>query len=129
MWVFDDVISSLDLMATFMQLAQAATEAPPEKPASPSMWPMAVAFLVMMYFMIIAPQRKEQKKREEALNALSKGNEVVTNGGLYGKIESIDQASGTVKLIVAPKLTVKVSKSSVQVLPPKVENQGKEEKK
>ena len=52
------------------------------------MWPLFVIFLIL-WFMIIRPQRKEQKKREEMLRNIKKGDKIVTNGGIIGKIVKI----------------------------------------
>jgi preprotein translocase subunit YajC len=45
-----------------------------------------VAMLGIMYFLLLRPQQKEAKRHEQMLNALKKGDEVVTVGGLYGRI-------------------------------------------
>ena len=54
------------------------------------MWPTIIMFVLVfaiMYFMMIRPQRKQQKKIETFRNGLQAGQEVVTSGGLYGKIK------------------------------------------
>jgi preprotein translocase subunit YajC len=48
-----------------------------------------VAMLAIMYFLLLRPQQKEGKRHQQMLNALKKGDEVVTVGGLYGKILSL----------------------------------------
>ena len=48
-----------------------------------------VLILVLMYFLMIRPQRKQEKKMQEALNNLAVGDEVTTKGGIIGKVVSI----------------------------------------
>ena len=47
--------------------------------------------LVLMYFLMIRPQRKQEKKMQEALNNLAIGDEVTTKGGIIGKVVSIKE--------------------------------------
>lgn len=48
-----------------------------------------VLILVLMYFLMIRPQRKQEKKMQEALNNLAVGDQVTTKGGIIGKVVSI----------------------------------------
>lgn len=57
-----------------------------------------VAFIALMYFMMIRPQKKQQDKRKQMMDALKKGDNVVTIGGLHGVIDSIDEADKSVTL-------------------------------
>lgn len=50
-----------------------------------------VAFIALMYFMMIRPQQKTAKKRQNMLNELKPGSEIITIGGLHGKIDSLDK--------------------------------------
>ena len=72
---------------------------------------MFVVIIAIMYFMMIRPQRKQQKKIENFRNGLQVGQEVVTNGGIYGKIKSID--NGIVMLEVAHNVVVRVDISVI----------------
>ena len=80
-----------------------------------SMLPLVLMFVVL-YFVMIRPQMKRQKEARAMIEALAKGDEVATSGGMLGKITSIsDQYLG---LEVANGVEVKVQRSSVvQVLP------------
>lgn len=51
---------------------------------------MMIGLFVLMYFMIIRPQRKKQKEHESLVSALAKGDEVVMTSGLLGKIVKIE---------------------------------------
>jgi len=75
-----------------------------------------VAMFGLMYFMMIRPQTKRQKEHRALIAALSKGDEVVTNGGIAGRVEEVGETFITVE--IAANVKVKVQKGSVsQVLP------------
>lgn len=57
-----------------------------------------VVFIGLMYFMMIRPQKKQQNKRKEMMDALKKGDSVITIGGLHGVIDSLNDADKTVTL-------------------------------
>ncbi len=73
-------------------------------------WPILL-MVVIFYFILYKPQRKEQKQREEMLNSLKKGQKIVTIGGIYGTINSLTEEY--MMLQVAEKVEIKVSRSSV----------------
>lgn len=99
--------------------------------------PLLMMFLVigvLFYFVILRPQRSEQKKREEMLNAVAKGDHVVTIGGIHGTVEGIDTGKNTVSLLVAPKTTLRVNRSALASVTPRnkggaAESEGKSEAK
>lgn len=74
------------------------------------MVPMAV-IIGIFYFLVIAPANKQRKKTEAMLAALKKGDQVVTSGGIYGTIQSVD--ADTVILKIADNVKIKISRSSV----------------
>ena len=75
-----------------------------------------VLMFVLLYFIMIRPQMKRQKEHRAMLSALSKGDEVVTNGGIAGRVEELGEAFLVVE--IAPNVKVRVQKGSVsQVLP------------
>ncbi len=97
-------------------LAQAAPAAAPAQ-GNPilTFLPIIVLFGVF-YFLMIRPQMKRQKELRTMLSALAKGDEVVTNGGIAGRIDEVGDAFITVE--IAANVLVKVQKGSVsQVLP------------
>ena len=78
--------------------------------------PMLVIMLVAMYFLIIRPQQKKNKEMRTMLEALAKGDEVVTAGGLLGKVTKLGDAY--MSLEVANGVELQVQRSAVvQVLP------------
>ena len=78
---------------------------------------MMAVFFAIMYFMIISPQQKRAKEHKQMLDALSKGDEVVTGGGLLGKVANIGE--NFVELSLADNVTVKVQKQSISTVMPK----------
>ncbi|MDR3190067.1 MAG: preprotein translocase subunit YajC [Lactobacillaceae bacterium] len=59
---------------------------------------LLIAFVALMYFLMIRPQQKQAKKRQEMINTMNKGAKIVTIGGLHGVIDSIDTANNTVTI-------------------------------
>lgn len=78
---------------------------------------MIVIFFAIMYFLIIRPQSKRAKEHKEMVDALSKGDEVVTNGGLLGKVTELDDAF--IKVEVAEGTIVSIQRHSVAAVMPK----------
>lgn len=76
-----------------------------------------LAMLAVMYFVMIRPQQKQQKEQQAMLSALKKGDQVVTTGGLLGKV--IEVQDKIVVVEIASNTKVKVLKTSVQVVPEK----------
>ncbi|MDR2017648.1 MAG: preprotein translocase subunit YajC [Syntrophobacterales bacterium] len=72
--------------------------------------PLILLFAVF-YFLLIRPQQKKAKQQKQFLENLKKGDEVVTSGGLYGKITGI--TDNTVTLEIAEKIRVRILKSSI----------------
>lgn len=74
---------------------------------------MMVALFAIMYFFMIRPQQKKQKEIRNFQNALQEGMDVVTGGGLYGKIKKVDLAGGKIDLEIAKGVVVTVDKNYV----------------
>lgn len=55
------------------------------------------AFAAIFYFLLIRPQKKEQERHREMLSAIGKGDEIVTNGGIVGKVVSVKDDQLTIK--------------------------------
>lgn len=84
---------------------------------------MFVIIIAIMYFMMIRPQRKRQKEIENFRNSLKPGMDVVTSGGIYGKIKEVD--NGIVVLEVAHNVNVRVDISVVYASPSAMQQEGK----
>ena len=74
--------------------------------------PMIFIFIIF-YFLLIAPMRKKQKKVQEMLANLKKGDEVVTNGGIFGRIAALDEERGFVILDISPNVKIKVQRGAI----------------
>ena len=95
--------------------AQAADPAAQQNPLI-SFLPLLVLFAVF-YFMLIRPQMKRAKEQRAMIGGLAKGDEVVTNGGIAGRVEEIGESFVTVE--IAPNVKIKVQKGAVQQVLPK----------
>ncbi len=76
-----------------------------------------VLIFVLFYFMLIRPQAKRAKEHKNMVAALAKGDEIVTQGGLLGKITEVDDSFLTVQ--IADGVEVKVQRQAVSTLVPK----------
>lgn len=76
-----------------------------------------VVIFVVFYFLLIRPQQKRAKEHKAMVAALAKGDEVVTNGGLLGKISKV--GDHFVSLEVSDGLEVRVQRSAIASLMPK----------
>jgi preprotein translocase subunit YajC len=81
-----------------------------------SFLPLIIIF-VIFYFLLIRPQMKRAKEHKNLVAALSTGDEVVTNGGLLGKITQVGESFVTVEL--ADNVRIKVQKHAITSVMPK----------
>lgn len=70
-----------------------------------------VLIFVIFWVLLIAPARKRQKAHQAMLDALKRGDKVITNGGLHGEVAAIDDA--TLILKIADNVKVRVSRSAI----------------
>jgi preprotein translocase subunit YajC len=78
---------------------------------------LPIGLVVLFYFFLIRPQSKRQKEHKKMVSELQKGEEVITTGGLLGKITSVNESFITLE--VANGVTVNVQKNAVQNIMPK----------
>ncbi len=76
-----------------------------------------VVFIVIFYFLLMRPQQKKSKEHQQLISKLSVGDEVVTNGGMLGKITEVGDSFVTLE--VADGVRIKVQKFQVSSLMPK----------
>lgn len=76
-----------------------------------SMIMMIVVMLAIMYFLLLRPQQKQQKKHQEFLAQLKKGDEVVTQAGILGKVYAVEEKM--VVLEIADKVRIKVLRHAI----------------
>jgi preprotein translocase subunit YajC len=72
---------------------------------------MMVVIIAIFWFLLIAPQRKEQKEKETMRESLKKGDEVVTSGGIHGQIVGVETTTAIVR--IAPKVEVIFEKVAI----------------
>ena len=92
---------------------------------------MSAGFLIIivafafLYFVLIRPQKKRQLQSRQMLDAVAVGTEVVTAGGIYGKVTELQP--DWILVEIAPQLTVKVARRAIgTVIPPEVEEAEEE---
>ncbi len=98
------------------------SDAMAESPAGPlgggyEIFIMIGIFFAIMYFMIIRPQQKRSKDHRKLISSLSKGDEIVTSGGVLGKILKVGDNSITLE--IAEGVAIKLQKSSISSVLPK----------
>lgn len=94
-----------------------AQAAPAAAPGGFLSFPLLMVLMFgVMYFLMIRPQAKRQKEHRNLIASLAKGDEVVTNGGMAGRVDEVGESFLTVE--IAPNVKVKLQKGAVsQVLP------------
>lgn len=96
--------------------AQTATQAPAQASLMAQMLPL-VLLLVVFYFLLIRPQMKRAKEHRNLLGSLAKGDEVVTSGGVIGKVREIGENLLIVE--IADKVEIRVQKQAITSVLPK----------
>jgi len=89
----------------------------PQQGGGSSFLIMMVLFFVIFYFMLMRPQMKQAKEHKKLIENLGKGDEVVTTGGLLGRI--IEIGDNFIVLEVAKETEIKVQKHAISALMPK----------
>jgi preprotein translocase subunit YajC len=106
---------SMFISSAFAQTAPAAAAGGDMQSTLMSMLPLLLMFAVL-YFVMIRPQMKKQKEHRSMIDALAKGDEIVTAGGLLGKVSKIGDAYIGVELSAGVEVQLQRS-AVVQVLP------------
>ncbi len=94
-----------------MNWIQFAWQAQQPGPPNLSFLLVLLAMFAMFYFVLIRPQRKKQKETKQMVDALKKGDRVVTNGGIFGTIAGVHDA--IIVLKIAEDVKIEVLKSAV----------------
>ena len=101
---------------SFIETAWAQAESAPGG-SGLGMLPLLLIMFGLMYFLIIRPQAKRATEHSAMVNGLSKGDEVVTGGGILGKITEIDEQFVTLR--VASDTEIKVQRHTIGAVMPK----------
>lgn len=111
--MFDQLAAASLNFAAAASSAVGAGEAPP---AWLSFLPI-IGMVVIFWFLIIRPQMKRQKEHQEKIGSVKKGDQVVTAGGLVGKVTKVDDTY--VEIDLAKDVRVKAVKSTLgDIIPP-----------
>lgn len=70
-----------------------------------------IALFAIFYFLIIRPQQKQQQKHKDMINALAKGDSIITNGGLYAEVVKVEE--NFIKIKLNEDTIVKIDKAFV----------------
>ena len=112
------LIGTVGLVFADEAVAPATGGVPAGAPQPPGLGGMLLPFALMfgvVYFLMIRPQNKKMKEQQKMLGALTSGDEVVTNSGIFGKISGMTEK--VVTLEIAQNVKIKVLKTQVsQVL-------------
>jgi len=98
------------MQSPIVSLLAAAATAGQEPPAWLTFMPL-VAMVFIFWFLILRPQMRQQKQRQAKLAEMKKGDQVVTAGGLVGKVVRVDEHYADIEL--APNVKVKAVKSTI----------------
>ena len=90
--------------------------APPGGGLMGALLPLLLLFLVF-YFLLIRPQQNQAKKHKQFLDGLNKGDEVITSGGIHGKVTGITES--VITLEIADKVRIKVQRGNISGMKPK----------
>ncbi len=76
-----------------------------------------IALLAVFYFLVLRPQQKRAKEHKALMEALQKGDEVVTIGGVMGKVTKVSEDSAAIE--IADNVVIQVQKAAIQNVLPK----------
>ncbi len=108
------VVASLLSVLSYFSVEQAswAQTAQPGAGQGLGMFLPLILIFVIFYFLIVRPQQKQAKQRQEMINALKKGDEVITVGGIHGRIVGVADTVLTVE--IADNVKIKMDRSGIQ---------------
>ncbi|HMR30417.1 MAG TPA: preprotein translocase subunit YajC [Geminicoccaceae bacterium] len=77
-----------------------------------SLLPLVMIFVVF-YFLLIRPQQKKMRDHRSMIDAIKKGDQVVTAGGIIGRVAKVEAGESTVMVEIAPNVQVKVARQTI----------------
>ena len=80
-----------------------------------------ILIFAIMYFLMIRPQQRKVKEHRAMVEALRRGDQVVTAGGLIGKVTKVDEGKTEVEVEIAPNVKVRVVRSTISQVVSKTE--------
>ncbi|WP_210527477.1 preprotein translocase subunit YajC [Rubellimicrobium arenae] len=85
-----------------------------------SLVPLILVFLIM-YFLLIRPQQKKLKDHQAMVAALRRGDQIVTSGGLIGRVTKVKDTENEIEVEIAPGVNVRVVRNTIQSVLSKTE--------
>lgn len=107
----------MSLLDFLISPAAAQAAAPASQPNSMLGLLFPLVLIGVMYFFMMRPQMKRQKEHREMLGKLSKGDEVLTNGGIAGRV--VDIEDNFIKVEIADRVVVQLQKGAIAAVLPK----------
>ncbi len=103
------------MIFNFMLLAmgQPAGGGSGQSPSTMGLWLPIILIFAIMYFLIFRPQAKKQKEQRLMIEALKKGDKIITIGGIYGEIVGIREKDGVLIVKIADNTKIELVRSSV----------------
>ncbi len=77
-----------------------------------------ILIILIMYFLMIRPQAKKQKEKQRMLEAIKKGDRVITSGGIHGKVVGFADENKTVVIKVDDNVKLNIDKSAINIVNP-----------
>lgn len=100
----------------FLAFLPMAMSPPAEGGGQSSPWSMVtlfVPFLLIFYFLLWRPQAKRQKEHQKMLNAIQKGDRIVTSGGLHATVLNVKEEEQVVVATIAEGVKVEIARASI----------------
>lgn len=106
-----------EILATLLPLLQEEGGAEPSGSSVPglSLFPLVLVF-VIFWFVLIGPERKQRKRRQAMIEALKKGDRVLTSGGIYGTV--VQAQDDVITVQVADNVRLRFAKPAIQTVLP-----------
>lgn len=101
----------MQMLNRFIEFTLGQTTAEPSTMVQLVNWGFVALMVFVFYFLLIRPANKQRKDHESLLHSLKKGDEVVTNGGLWARVVSIEESVATVEL--ADRVKVRILKDRI----------------
>jgi preprotein translocase subunit YajC len=104
-------------MSFLISDAMAASADAAQQPGGLSMLVMPAVFILIFYFLLWRPQAKRAKEQRQLIESIKKGDEIVTSGGILGRVNKVSDKFLTVS--VSEEVEIKIQRSAVSTVLPK----------
>lgn len=113
-------------MDLFIASAYAQSTAAPQADLFGSFAPI-ILMIVAFYFIMIRPQTKRMKLHQQMISSLTKGDKVVTAGGIIGTVQKVNEDNDTFSIQIAKNVEIEIRRGTIneKILPPQKETKKK----